>query len=222
MKVMVLADIPCKALWDASDPRERLRGIDLILSCGDLPPDYLEYIATFTSAPILYVHGNHDCRYDTTPPGGCTCIEDTVYVYRGLRILGLGGSIQYNPNAAHQYTERAMCARIRKLFFRLLQTKGFDILLTHSPAQGINDGPDGPHKGFSCFTALLEKYRPTWFIHGHVHMQYNAKLPRVCTYGDTTVINACERYVFDMPCPDEQTEHGCPDHQHTRSFAIRR
>lgn len=201
MKVMVLSDVPCKALWDASDPHAKLKDIDLILSCGDLPAEYLEYLATFTAAPILYVHGNHDRNYDKHAPGGCTCIEDTIYTYHGLRILGLGGSMRYNPNVTHQYTEKAMGFRVGKLWLKLLHHKGFDILLTHAPAQGINDGPDLPHKGFSCFTVLLEKYKPTWFIHGHIHMQYNPNLPRVCTYGKTTVINAYERYVFDIPDP---------------------
>ncbi len=201
MKVMVLSDVPCKALWDASDPHEKLKGIDLILSCGDLPAEYLEYLATFTAAPVLYVHGNHDRHYDTKAPGGCICIEDTIYTFRGLRIMGLGGCLQYNPEAPHQYTERAMCFRVSKMWLKLLHHRGFDILLTHAPAQGLNDGPDRPHKGFSCFNALLERYKPGWFIHGHVHMQYNANLPRVCTYGKTTVINAFERYIFEIPDP---------------------
>lgn len=201
MKVMVLSDVPCKALWDASDPHEKLKGIDLILSCGDLPAEYLEYLATFTAAPVLYVHGNHDRSYDKHAPGGCICIEDTIYTYHGLRILGLGGSMRYNPNAPHQYTEKAMGFRVGKLWLKLLHHKGFDILLTHAPAQGINDGPDLPHKGFSCFTVLLEKYKPAWFLHGHIHIQYNPNLPRVCTYGKTTVINAYERYIFEIPDP---------------------
>lgn len=201
MKVMVLSDEPCKALWDSPNPREKLADVDLILSCGDLPAEYLEFLATFTAAPVLYVHGNHDRHYATRAPGGCICIEDTIYTYQGLRILGLGGCMLYNPHAAHQYTERAMCMRIRKLWIKLMHHKGFDILVTHAPAQGINDGPDAAHAGFSCFTALLEKYKPAWFIHGHVHMQYDSSLPRVCTYGKTTVINASERYVFEIPDP---------------------
>jgi Icc-related predicted phosphoesterase len=33
---------------------------DLVVSCGDLPFDYLEYIVTVLSVPLLYVPGNHD------------------------------------------------------------------------------------------------------------------------------------------------------------------
>ena len=75
-------------------------------------------------------------------------------------------------------------------------------LLTHSPAAGLNDGNDRAHKGFACFNDLLEEYQPKWFVHGHVHLSYNANLPRVCTHGQTTVINATERYTFEIPDPD--------------------
>ena len=59
MKILAISDVPSKALWDYGT-REHLEGIDLILSCGDLPQKYLEYLTNFTAAPILYVHGNHD------------------------------------------------------------------------------------------------------------------------------------------------------------------
>ena len=58
-----------------------LDGIDLILSSGDLNPHYLSFLATFTTAPVLYVHGNHDDKYEKIPPDGCICIEDQIYDY---------------------------------------------------------------------------------------------------------------------------------------------
>ena len=64
VKILAISDVPSKALWDY-DTRARLEGIDLILSCGDLPKKYLEYLTNFTAAPILYVHGNHDGSYQT-------------------------------------------------------------------------------------------------------------------------------------------------------------
>ena len=79
---------------------------------------------------------------------------------------------------------------------------GIDLLLTHSPAAGLNDSTDHAHKGFACFNDLMDEYEPQWFVHGHVHLNYDAKLPRVCTRGNTTVINATERYVFEIPDPD--------------------
>lgn len=90
MKILVLADEESKYLWDYFE-KDKLEGIDLIISCGDLKPQYLSFLATYAKAPILYVHGNHDAVYDETPPEGCICIDGDIYVYNGIRILGLGG-----------------------------------------------------------------------------------------------------------------------------------
>ena len=95
-----------------------------------------------------------------------------------------------------------MRRRARKLWLQAHKAGGIDILLTHAPASGLNDGTDRAHKGFVCFNELLDEYQPAWFVHGHVHLNYDAKLPRVCTRGNTTVINATERYVFEIPDPD--------------------
>ena len=81
---------------------------------------------------------------------------------------------------------------------------GIDLLLTHAPAAGLNDNTDRAHKGFECFNDLMDEYEPQWFVHGHVHLNYDAKLPRVCVRGGTTVINATERYVFEIPDPDPE------------------
>ena len=94
MKILLLADQAEPSLWEHLD-RRKLEGVELVLSCGDLPAEYLSFLTCFTAAPILYVHGNHDGRYAKKPPEGCICIEDTVYTHNGLRILGLGGSMRY-------------------------------------------------------------------------------------------------------------------------------
>lgn len=108
MKILAISDVESKYLWDYFQP-EKLEGVDLILSCGDLKASYLTLLATFTHAPLLYVHGNHDTDYQRRPPEGCTCIEDTVYEVNGVRIAGLGGSVRYKPGP-FQYTQREMNA----------------------------------------------------------------------------------------------------------------
>ena len=195
MKILAIADEESAYLWDYFE-KSKLEGIDLIISCGDLNPKYLSFLATFTSAPVIYVHGNHDRKYKQTPPEGCICIEDEIYVYKGVRILGLGGSVKYNSDEC-QYTEREMRKRVRKLRWQLFRSKGFDILVTHAPAFGLNDGDDLPHRGFQVFNTLIDKYNPKYFLHGHVHMRYGRKHVRFDTCGGTKVINAFERCVFE-------------------------
>ena len=102
MRILAIADEESPYLWDYFE-KSKLEGIDLIISCGDLAPEYLSFLATFTSAPVLYVHGNHDTKYDEHPPSGCISIEDQIYVYQGVRILGLGGSMRYRPGKLPVY-----------------------------------------------------------------------------------------------------------------------
>ena len=196
MKILLISDVESPYLWDYFQ-RGRLDDIDLILSCGDLKPQYLSFLVTMGHAPVLYVHGNHDTIYATRPPEGCDCIEDKVVTVKGLRIMGLGGSILYS-GGEHQFSERQMRRRIRKLRFRLWHTKGVDIVLTHSPARGYGDAEDYAHRGFQCFVDLMDRYRPQYFIHGHVHATYSTNMERVHHYGNTTIINAYERYVLEI------------------------
>ena len=197
MKILLVSDKESPYYWDYYQPG-RLDGIDLIISCGDLKANYLSFLVTMGRARVLYVHGNHDRTYEMRPPEGCDCIEDKLVTVNGLRILGLGGSIQYS-GGPHQYTEREMSWRIRRLWFQLRRAGGVDIVLTHSPPQGHGDGEDYAHRGFECLLSLLDRYKPMYMVHGHVHMSYGADLPRVHQRGETTIINAYERYILDIP-----------------------
>lgn len=198
MKILVLADHESKNLYDHYEP-EKLKNIDLIISCGDLPANYLSFFATFSCAPVLYIKGNHDCQYENKPPEGCICIEDDIYTYKGIRIMGLGGSMEYIPGAENQFTEEKMGRRIRKMRWKLRRNKGFDILVSHAPAFELNDMEDLPHRGFRCFKDLMDKYAPKYFLHGHVHANYGNQFRRMDHYGETVVINAYEHFIIEYP-----------------------
>ena len=113
MKILAISDVECPALWDYFRP-ERVAGVDLIVSCGDLKREYLEFLVTMANRPVLYVPGNHDKAYVKAPPEGCENIDGMVYQYRGVRFLGLGGCKFYN-DPVYQYTEKQMEKRIRAL-----------------------------------------------------------------------------------------------------------
>ena len=197
MKILAVSDEECAALWDYYTPG-KLSDYDLILSCGDLKASYLSFLVTMARCPVLYVHGNHDTSYSRQSPEGCDCIDDHLVIYNGLRILGLGGCPWYRPGE-HQYTEKEMRRRIRKLRFLLWWHKGVDIVVTHAPPRGVGDLEDRAHRGFEALLELLDKYRPQYLLHGHVHLRYGTDRTRERTYGDTQVINVCERYVLELP-----------------------
>ena len=209
MKILVLADQKSKYLYDFYEP-DKLKDIDLIISCGDLSPNYLSFFVTLCNVPLLYVRGNHDDRYEKTPPEGCICIEDDVFVYEGIRNLGLGGSMEYIPGASNQYSERRMRKRVRKLRYKLWRHRGFDILVAHAPAYQINDLEDLPHRGFKVFRTLLEKYEPKFFFHGHVHANYSRKFKRHDNFGKTTIVNGFEYCIVEYPPSQEDGTGSSP------------
>lgn len=196
MKILIVADEECKALWDYYQPG-KLNGLDLILSCGDLKASYLSFLATFAPCPVLYVHGNHDDSYQQQPPEGCICIDGKVYVHQGVRIVGLGGSMRYKPGI-NQYTDIQMARRASGLLPRIWMNKGFDILLTHAPGADMVEQHDLAHKGFWAFNRLLDKYHPALFVHGHTHMSYSRHTKRESMYGNTRVVNGYERYLVEV------------------------
>lgn len=197
MKILAVADEECAALWDYYQPG-RLDGINLILSCGDLKASYLTFLVTMGRARLCYVHGNHDESYSSHPPEGCEDIDGRLITFNGLRILGLGGCMRYHPGD-HQYTEREMEKRVRRLKSALKKTGGVDIVISHAPPRGLGDLDDPAHRGFECFKTLIEAYSPRFWFHGHTHLRYNASLPREHLCGGTRVVNVGERTVVDLP-----------------------
>lgn len=197
MKILAISDEQYPAYYEQY-VKGRLKGYDLIISCGDLRGDYLSFIVTVSGTPLLYVPGNHDGSYEQRPPDGCDCIDDKLVVYRGLRILGLGGSRRYHPGP-HQYTDKEMRKRIRRLRRKLWWHGGVDIVVTHAPPEGVGDCDDHAHRGFGAFLKLLDKYKPRYLLHGHTHINYSHNAVRERQYGDTQVINVCQRYELEIP-----------------------
>ena len=193
MKILIVSDVISPLLYEHINV-ENFSDIDLILSAGDLRSRYLTFLTTVLKKPLLYIHGNHDTHYDDQPPLGCICIEDIVYDFNGLKIAGLGGCREYR-GGKHQYSERAMSKKIKKN--KKAFKKGFDILLTHSPAFGLGDGDDHAHIGFKSYIKLLDDHKPKYMIHGHQHLNYKQQ-ERIIQYNETTIINGFQYYILDL------------------------
>ncbi len=197
MKILTISDEECPALWEYYSPG-KLQEYDLILACGDLNAKYLSFLVTMARCPLLYVPGNHDATYEQFPPEGCDNIDGHVVTYNGIRIMGLGGCRRYRPGS-YQYTEPQMRRRISRLKWALWKTKGVDIIVTHAAPEGLGDSEDVAHWGFPCFRRLIDKYHPSYFVHGHVHISYGHDIPREVEHEGTKVVNAYERYTIEIP-----------------------
>ncbi len=217
MKILAISDIVVPQLYTEQIP-ERFLDVDLVLSCGDLPYEYLEYIVTRLGKPLFYVRGNHApggqglvCEGSgfQKDPEGCVDLHRRVITYRGLRIAGLDGCVRYKEGP-YQYTQGQMRRFVLGMVPRLLVNRwrhgrGVDILVTHASPWGIHDGPDPAHRGFRVLLWFMERFRPRYVVHGHVHL-YRGEVQRT-RYRDTTVINA---YGFQFIEIEAEGEHGDP------------
>jgi Icc-related predicted phosphoesterase len=196
MKILTVSDVAKPELLRPSDS-DPLADVDLILSCGDLPPEYLSRLVNRFKAPLYYIRGNHDIRYDDKPPEGCRDLHGMLVKNRGLNILGLEGSRWYN-GGPYQYEERQMRAIIGRLRPTLWWRGGVDVVITHAPPRYIHDAEDLCHKGFECFRRLIEKYQPSYFIHGHIHREFSDPAERITVVDTTRVVNTYGYYLLEI------------------------
>lgn len=188
---------------------------DIVLSCGDLPFDYLEYLVSRVDVPLLYVPGNHDpglrlpdttwspLQFDTPVPGpeGCENIDGRITEALGLRVAGLGGSLRYK-SGPNQYSQaqmrwRALNLEIRVRLKRVRNRRKLDILVTHAPPFGFADAQDAAHVGFASFNRLIRSSQPLLAVHGHVH-PYGRTQPERRS-GITRVINVVPSHLIEIP-----------------------
>lgn len=195
MRILAVADTESKYLYDYYVPG-KLNGYDLIIACGDLSRAYLEFLVDASNTTVLYVRGNHDDGFEENPPEGCVCIEDRIFKYKGVRIMGLGGSHKYREGK-NMYTEKQMKRRVKRMRLKIFLNGGIDIFVTHAPARHINDFDSLSHRGFECFNYVLERYEPKYFVHGHIHKNYGYNIPQRSEHGKTHVINAYDYCVFE-------------------------
>jgi Icc-related predicted phosphoesterase len=232
VKILAISDEVVDFIY-SPQIKDKYADVDLVLGCGDLPYYYLEYIVTLLDVPLYYVPGNHDRREQYLSDGriihraeGCEELDQRVVrLPEGklaerrqahgataggpqLLLAGLGGSLRYNNNVGHQYTESEMFTRALGLAPRLLANRArfgryLDILVTHAPPRGIHDNSDPAHTGFGTFLRFMDVFKPRLLVHGHSHV-YRAATVTNSRYKGTQVINIYPYRLIDW----EPETHG--------------
>lgn len=208
MKILALSDTVDERVY-SEHLVKNYADVDLVIGCGDLPYYYLEYVVTVLNRPVLYVYGNHDDKPQVLADGrviheaeGCNLIDGRVTRELDVLFMGLGGSIRYQPQAIHQYSEEQMRARVRRMLPRLFLNRVrygryVDVVVAHSPPLGIHDGDDPAHIGFRTFLSLMERFKPRLLLHGHIHEWRRDQITRSSVEG-TKVIGVFPVTVIDF------------------------
>ena len=221
MKILCISDHVDPLVYSQTI-KNRFKDVELVLSSGDLPLSYYDFIMTSLNKPLLFVFGNHQlrgmkefkeslnilggyCPWDhernEPPPPGATYIGKKICREKCVLIAGLGGCMWYN-GGANQYTDLQMFFHIVGMIPAFLINKlrfgrFLDILITHSPPYGIHDGSDRCHTGFKSFLWFMRVFKPKYLVHGHVHL-YTHNAERISNYFTTKITNAYNHLVIDL------------------------
>jgi hypothetical protein len=221
MKILCIADHIDPLVYSAGI-KQRFKEIGLVLSAGDLPLNYYDFIMSTLNKPLLFVFGNHNLkgmehyrgvsealgrfsplrREAEVPATGAVYINGRVRREKGVLVAGLGGSRWYN-GGENQYTDLQAYLRLALLAPRLLLNRlrfgrYLDVLLTHAPPLGVHDGQDPCHRGFKALLWFMRVFKPRFLVHGHIHL-YSGDAARVSQYSQTTVVNAYEHALIEVP-----------------------
>lgn len=206
MKVLTISDKVVPIIYS---PRiaERFGDVDLVISCGDLPYLYQEFIISSLNRPLYFVHGNHDPEVEYGPgkprsyPHGGTDLHRRALRVKGVLLAGVEGSVQYSQRTLYQYTQTQMWRHVIRLLPGLLVNKlkygrYLDFFVTHAPPAGVHEGKDYAHQGIRAFRWLIDTVQPRYHIHGHIH-HYHPDAVVETQVGETTVINAYRYRLLD-------------------------
>ena len=215
MRVLAISDKVEPILYSAGICK-RVGDVDLIVSCGDLPFYYIEYVISMVNKPSYYVYGNHgrEVEYQggdwqkKTEPMGATNLHERTEREGRILLAGLEGSIRYNSAARFQYTDNEMMLKVMGMAPKLMRNRirfgrYLDVLVTHSPPLGIHDQPDRAHTGFRSFLTFMRWYKPRFLLHGHVHL-YRHNLVTRTQYDQTEVINVYPFQVLNLDSGPQQ------------------
>lgn len=198
MKILAVSDVELGFLYHPQIA-DRFSNVDLIISCGDLPHYYLEYMISMLNIPLYYVNGNHAKKVEFTsagernfPWGAKNIHKHVVTDDTGVLLAGIEGSLRYNLGA-FQYTQSEMWAFVfrlipRFIYNKLLYGRFLDIFVSHAPPWKIHDQDDLPHQGIKAFLWLLKVFKPVYHLHGHIHVYRNDAITS-SLYHHTQIVN---------------------------------
>jgi len=197
MKVLSISDVQLPVVYSPHVAR-RFFDVDLIISCGDLPYYYQEFLISMLNVPLFFVRGNHDKEIEYTtagirkkPQGGIDLHCNVVH-YQGLLLAGVEGSLRYRLGP-YQYSQAEMWVFVLRLIPRLLLNqlrfgRYLDVFVTHAPPRGIHDRMDLTHTGIDAFRWFIQRFQPSYHYHGHIHV-YRPDEVVITQAGKTQVIN---------------------------------
>jgi Icc-related predicted phosphoesterase len=205
MRILAVSDVEDEAV--TASVESKIGTIDLVVSCGDLDYEYLDYVGTALGVPLRAVHGNHDVPPENNDDPAIAVwwrgidLHGRVVSVNGLLIGGLEGSPVYSSGPYQSGELDVWLAILRMapslIVNRLRRGRFLDVLVTHAPPRGIHEGTDRAHRGFGALRTFLRLFQPRYHLHGHTHV-YDRRTQTTTQFGRTTVMNAYGARTVDI------------------------
>jgi Icc-related predicted phosphoesterase len=217
MRILAVSDEELSIIY-TPQIRERFNDVNLVVSCGDLPYYYLEFIISMLDINLYFIRGNHAREVEYSEDGQKLAPWGAVDLHRrvvrdptGLLLAGIQGSIRYNFGP-YQYTQGEMWNMVlglcpKLMANRILYGRFLDVFITHSPPWHIQDKTDLPHQGIKAFRWFDKVFKPVYHLHGHVHVYRKNEITET-QYFDTKVVNVFgyKRIDYDIEHPQSRPE----------------
>lgn len=215
MKILCVSDQIDPVIY-SKDIKTRYADTDVIISAGDLPIEYLDFIQSSLNKPLFFVFGGHYLKAlthyhpemaekiknedkNTFKKNNPFKSKNGTYIgfktctCGNLLIAGISGTKKQN-DGKNQFTEKQMERKLLALLPSLIKNKikygrYLDILVSHAPIASEN--------GFKCFERFAKIFKPKYWLHGNVHI-HNSKTERKTTLEETEVINVYSRHVLEI------------------------
>ncbi|OGO25141.1 MAG: hypothetical protein A2W33_06605 [Chloroflexi bacterium RBG_16_52_11] len=179
MNALAISDIVVPFIY-SPQVRERFSSVKFVISCGDMPYSYQEYIVSSLDVPLYYVRGNHDKEIEYDSGGARSALAGGIDLhrravkYQRILIAGVEGSLRYR-DGPYQYSQLEMWSHVLSLTPRLVRNRMIygrylDVFVTHAPPRGIHDMDDLTHQGIDAFRWFIHVFHPYYHLHGHIHV----------------------------------------------------
>jgi len=204
IRILAASDEPDPAL-DHTENRAALGALDLVVGCGDLAPEQVAFLGDAFKAPFVYVRGNHDhggaWRTSRQVPVESAGVDDRTLA--GVSLLGLGWpglrEIDAGGDRSTPRSETAAWGQVASAL-KLALVRPPDrpwLVFSHVPPKGAGDTPDDPfHVGFSAYRAVLDRFEPRLWLHGHT-TRASQRTPLV-ERGPTTLVNVTGSVLVEL------------------------
>ncbi len=128
MKILAVSDNVLAKLENRENLLQNYSQVNAVISCGDMPAHYLEFIVDVLNVPLLYVRGNHDVHYTAEHLAAMT-YTGVCATLRRIAMGRLGGLLRYNPRADSVHPKRNVLAGLAAVPCRADGARAFRRLL---------------------------------------------------------------------------------------------